>query len=652
MAGEIKKVVFAEGLNVLPPADVSVDLPMTTNGDLITRAGGAPTRLGVGIEGQSLRVVSGAPAWADGGGGSGEINLIENPSAASNTAGWTPGADHTVTRLTSDSPLGAQTSTAFRFAKTAASATTETSTSGVYDPFTVPVGLRDTPLKVEPYIIVPATGVWRVSVYDGSTRLPLRSDSGGFTTLPAGFTGRVQLRFDTTSSSAYTLSFTETSGVISDIDVTNIIVGPGIQPQGAVVSAFETAPVSWLNTPTFNATALIAPVLLVKRVGGDMHARFGFRNGSGGAATGAGALALNIPNGLTIDTTRIGANVGGATLIGSSWNTGPNALNLIFLNRSDNTIRFSGNDNITDIVASEGITCEFTIPINEWAGSGNANLGQNDVEYAWNSDTTNADTTASGFSYGPSGAAFGSYNATRSKGVRFLSPRQDTDDYTLEILNENTWIDAADSFFASFSNTLGMCISRPSSGNANDVEVVFGSAGYNGQPGAAASTWSTPAGSPTLYRWRVKKTSGGAVVGYGRATATASGLVSREFQATHATTFRGNAGGSNSASVNIDVSRVGRTVTLVIPATTAVVPTTASTILISNTMLPTWARPLTLVNTVHISYNNGAYVESVMGLLNVTTAGRIDFYRSINAPAFTNSANAGWYDTTISYVSA
>jgi hypothetical protein len=38
--------------------------PMTTNGDLISRAGGVPSRLAVGIEGQSLRVVSGAPAWA------------------------------------------------------------------------------------------------------------------------------------------------------------------------------------------------------------------------------------------------------------------------------------------------------------------------------------------------------------------------------------------------------------------------------------------------------------------------------------------------------------------------------------------------------------------------------------------------------------
>lgn len=38
--------------------------PMTTNGDLILQAGGVPTRLAIGTTGQSLRVVSGAPAWA------------------------------------------------------------------------------------------------------------------------------------------------------------------------------------------------------------------------------------------------------------------------------------------------------------------------------------------------------------------------------------------------------------------------------------------------------------------------------------------------------------------------------------------------------------------------------------------------------------
>ena len=136
----------------------------------------------------------------------------------------------------------------------------------------------------------------------------------------------------------------------------------------------------------------------------------------------------------------------------------------------------------------------------------------------------------------------------------------------------------------------------------------------------------------------------------GLATDTASGLVSRELRATHATTFKGNAGGANSASVNIDVSRVGNTVTLVIPQFVAVTPTTSSVSLISNTMLPTWARPATSASSSSTSYNNAGWVESISGLLFVTTTGRIEFLRSIAAPAYTNSVIAGWYFITISYI--
>ena len=39
--------------------------PMTTNGDLITRAAGVPARLAIGIDGQVLLVSSGAPAWGN-----------------------------------------------------------------------------------------------------------------------------------------------------------------------------------------------------------------------------------------------------------------------------------------------------------------------------------------------------------------------------------------------------------------------------------------------------------------------------------------------------------------------------------------------------------------------------------------------------------
>ncbi len=56
--------------------DITVNLshPLTTNGDLLTRAGGVLSRLGVGSDGQVLTVASGAPAW--GAASSGKLDLL------------------------------------------------------------------------------------------------------------------------------------------------------------------------------------------------------------------------------------------------------------------------------------------------------------------------------------------------------------------------------------------------------------------------------------------------------------------------------------------------------------------------------------------------------------------------------------------------
>ena len=62
--------------------------PMTTNGDLITQAGGIPARVGIGAAAQVLTVVAGAPAWAAAGGGGGFYEYqFSLPGNASATAG-------------------------------------------------------------------------------------------------------------------------------------------------------------------------------------------------------------------------------------------------------------------------------------------------------------------------------------------------------------------------------------------------------------------------------------------------------------------------------------------------------------------------------------------------------------------------------------
>lgn len=61
--------------------------PMTTNGDLITRASGVPARIAPGTDGNVLTMVSGAPAWAAGGGSSGG-GIMEDFASGGIVWGW------------------------------------------------------------------------------------------------------------------------------------------------------------------------------------------------------------------------------------------------------------------------------------------------------------------------------------------------------------------------------------------------------------------------------------------------------------------------------------------------------------------------------------------------------------------------------------
>lgn len=70
--------------------DITVNLshPLTTNGDLLTRAAGVLDRLGIGSDGQVLTVASGAPTWASA--SAGKLDLLADTGAiAPGTTGIT-----------------------------------------------------------------------------------------------------------------------------------------------------------------------------------------------------------------------------------------------------------------------------------------------------------------------------------------------------------------------------------------------------------------------------------------------------------------------------------------------------------------------------------------------------------------------------------
>lgn len=113
--------------------------------------------------------------------------------------------------------------------------------------------------------------------------------------------------------------------------------------------------------------------------------------------------------------------------------------------------------------------------------------------------------------------------------------------------------------------------------------------------------------------------------------------------------FKGNLGGSASATTPVKVTRIGRVVTIDIESLTTIVPTTSSIALISTTNLPTWARPSHTKSGFTIAYNNGAWISSSVGQVLVNSSGQIQFYKDLANTAYANSAQAGFYNTQISY---
>jgi hypothetical protein len=181
------------------------------------------------------------------------------------------------------------------------------------------------------------------------------------------------------------------------------------------------------------------------------------------------------------------------------------------------------SDTVTDLMSSSDyVTVEFEIPVAAWAGT-SANLAQNEVEYAYNTTTTNADDT-SAFGYGPAGSTFPSVaTSNKSKRVRFPTPVQRGDIVEIEISEDSgaTWMPHTSTLGGSQSVSTGMGLT-PVSGSTTDYDVQFGSSGYGSTVRTTSGAWSTLGGS---WKWRVKKSAGGQAVGFGQVSQYSAGLV-------------------------------------------------------------------------------------------------------------------------------
>lgn len=470
-----------------------------------------------------------------GGSGSGSLNIVTNPSAVSATTGWTAATNYTVSRDTSNSPLGSVISSCFAISTTTAS--TESSTSGVYAASLAnPASLRNTKLQLSMYVTVPASslGVWRVSVYNsGGARVALSTDSSSVTTLPAGFTGQFAASFDADSGATYTLSITQTTRTSANtLYVTNISIGNGAILQGAVVSSdlgLSMTPVSF-GTVT-------GATYKMRRVGSWLHASVHFTCGTTTAAAGY----LQLPTGITIDTNiwstersagiyyRIITSGAAQDLDANGYNSGHffydgSATDRLFIGYQTASNAFSKN-NVNGIVSSgeEVDASMLWIPIAEWAGSGTVNLASNGVEYASNNGTWDANATAGTTVYGPAGSIMGgALAASRTKIVRFQTPILATDSISVEIQRSSgEWLNAIDINPYTTQNSVEYGVSLTGvAGNDTDVQVNFSRYRWGGSTfGGAGTAW------PSDEYWRVKKTSSGQAVGFGVVSENASGLM-------------------------------------------------------------------------------------------------------------------------------
>ena len=497
----------------------------------------APTvgeaRLFAGTDGKIyVRKAGSSQAEELGAGGSGEINLVDNSSDAGN---WgVVNATATTNTTAANNPLSGTIDTSIAIASS-------TLNGYVRYRFSMPAALKQRKLKLEWYQIASSltSGAYKVEVWTNSdvtgnynvanyTELSLSTDSAGTSSIP-NLNGKYSTTFDTNGSDYYEIRIVRTAASAATLYIANVVCGPGIQPQGAVVSA----PIAY--TPSTDGFGTVAGVTaFYTRRGNYIKIQGRFTTGTVNANT----AFVSLPAGLNIDTSAVTSNliVGKWTRNQANANlrkTGPLATDFTV---NANILRFN-NDDYTTAAApsvpqtgsaiaanSEVIWFDAELPIAEWAGSGTVQLAQNDVEYVAYDGAAAV--------YGPAGTLVP--NIAGTTGVTTYTfaaqtPAQRSGALVVELIDPNGAIRAnVGNFIAGTSNFFfGVQVYTTSDGS---ITTNFGNGGVvtSGGLNAAAAIsdqWSSlrTAG----WKWRVRKSSAGSAVGFGiHQPGVSAGLVS------------------------------------------------------------------------------------------------------------------------------
>jgi hypothetical protein len=451
------------------------------------------------------------------------------------------------------------------------------------------------------------------------------------------------------------------------LNIANVIVGPGIQPQGAVVGPGVAF------TPSFNGVTVNVVKAIYYRIG--ERVRMDVEVTATADASGIVQFNPSSVPGISLDTSRLGSR---ATLGAGRMNDGSLAYPLVAY--IDGTVvQFTTDDGDGPIsttlpIASGGfdntdrLSFSIEFPVSEWAGSGTTNLAQNGEDFLYTSGTWDADSSTTG--YGPAGIAMGgSLSANRTKTITLQRTFQNGDALILEIASTATgaFLDIARTdrnYQYDGGVETGARINFSTVGSTTASVRFFQ---YAQQPNI---NWTS-----SIY-WRVRHIYGGQAVGFGNATATSSGLVSTGTQTiagvktfndgikldddanvttlnyyektTHNTTFLGNSSGNSSGTKTIKVSKIGGTVNLTIPATTATT-TVGDTKLVSQTALATRFRPTTDL-WIPCGINIGGNAQNTPGACRIMTTGIIEIYKDFAQTGAYSAATCGLYgEFSVSY---
>jgi hypothetical protein len=642
-----------------------------------------------------------------GAGGTGELNMVANPSDANNwsrtgTTGAAGNAPATTTTA-GDLPLSGVSSTAIKLLS-ATSAAAE-ATAYVSYSFTTPASVSGKQ-KVEFYMRPGsnfAESEWTVSVYQSTTRQNLSTDVSSVTYLP-NLSGRFVTYVDLDASTAYTLRFARTVNAgtnAAQLNLANVVVGPGLRGGSAAVGEWQAF------TPAFTATgggtvttgSSGTPVSsgFYRRNGSSMDVNVVWRWGTSSPTFGtSGDYVFTVPAGLSVNASALGTSGNSATaVLGSGYFYDNSASDTFPISATyyatANQIKLALTTNLSGaslgttapvtIAVDDQISFSISIPISEWAGSGTVNVGQNDVDYSSNSTTSSSDDTTA-FAYGPSGSVVPSITATTgttsvAKRVRFPTPISPTDRIQLEVQNSGTgpWIPVEESYYYTGSIRIGGTIYGMGwvavASSSTDIDVLFNKGGRlasNGTIAGAGSDYPNNAAD----RWRVRKASGGQAVGFGAATATSSGLVSTTTQslagvktfndgiklddAAGQTTLAYYAEADHTTDINnlrvaapnvtIKCTRVGRMVTLQMTTSLSATTKDATTTAPScATALPTAYRPTNTFNFPLLIRDNGT---NQIGNGAVLNTGIITFDRG-DLGNWTSGGSANIYRWVVSY---